>query len=213
MVAFEAIDALLLVFSVLMFIVMFGLLLVVPALVFGSALGWKRRLASDASGGRMNHRRGMVGMDRMTPAGWVAVGLAAGWAAWSISKLVSMTILDITALTDPMPGFDPVPNADLTLFQRDGAWAVVWLGLPVVALLVVIAMRRRGVALVVGTALVPITLVTGVVAYEALPTAVLLTVAGFLGQRPVIRERAPVVPDVPPPSRISPDGPTLDLDA
>lgn len=207
MVAFEKVEVALVTLAVV-----FGtLLLAVPVFVVVSAVRWMRRLRLEPA--RMNHRGRMVGMDRMTPAGWVAVGLAAVWAVWSIVELVSMTILDIAALTDPLASLDPVPNGDLTLFQRDGAWALVWLGLPVVALLVVIATRNRGVALVVGTALVPITLVTGVVAYEALPTAVLLTVAGFLGQRPVIRERAPVVPDVPPPSRISPDGPTLDLDA
>ena len=45
-------------------------------------------------------------------------------------------------------------------------------------------LRKRGVAVVVGSALVPIAMFTHVLGYEAIPAAGLLALAGFIGPRP-----------------------------
>jgi hypothetical protein len=180
----DALDVEMVALGMLMFAAIIGLLFGVPFVLIRGALNLHDRLARESDSRHTGRRGRVTSIEGMTRLGYVAIVLAGVWCAWSIPKLLTMTIYDITSMIDPAAGLDPIPDANLTLMQRDGAWAVLWLAVPVVAVIIVAVLRKRGVAVVVGSALVPIAMFTHVLGYEAIPAAGLLALAGFIGPRP-----------------------------
>ncbi len=178
----------------------------VPLLVVAMSALVLAVVALAVTGIRRSIRDAQVGIDRITLWGWLPLGAALAWAIFSIARLSTMTIEQIAGTTDPLAGFDPIPDAGLTMFQRDGLLAYLWLGLPLAAVLLVAVCRRRSVARAAGGVLVLTSIATHVVAIEAFPVAALVFLAGYIGPRPD-RVPARAAPLPPPPD--DPTGPTL----